>query len=199
VNDQELRAEDEIVSNASCTTNCLAPLCKVLDEAFGIQSGHMTTIHAATSDQSVVDKAHRDPRRARGTIGNIIPTSTGASKALKEVLPHLGGLISGISYRVPTADVSMVDLTITTRNKFVLPQAQAVLRRGAESMPGIFAVEEGELVSSDFTTNPASCTVDMPLLSMVGEQQLHVSAWYDNEWGFSNRMVDTALAMMKAA
>ncbi len=180
-----------VISNASCTTNCFVPVAKVLHDAFGIERGMMTTIHAYTSDQKLQDLPHKDLRRARAAADNIIPTSTGANRAVAEVLPELTGKFAGMAFRVPVLDVSVVDLTVqlaktTTARDIIAAFDEAA---GGE-LRGILAVSHEELVSSDFKSNPHSSIVDAPLTLMLGGEWAKVVSWYDNEWGFSCRMVD---------
>jgi len=197
VNHDTITAEDKIVSNGSCTTNCLAPIAQVLDEAFGIEEGWMTTVHAYTGDQSLVDTTHKDPRRARAAALSMIPSSTGAAKAIGLVLPKLAGKLNGTAVRVPTPDVSLVDLVVRTTKPATVDAVNAAMKAaaGSKKLAGILAYNDLPLVSIDFTHNPASSTYDATQTSVVGGL-LHVSAWYDNEWGFSNRMLDVA-ALLK--
>src|SRR6266550_2720483 len=180
-----------VISNASCTTNCFVPLAKVLHDSFGIERGMMTTIHAYTADQKLQDLPHKDLRRARAAADNIIPTSTGANKAVAEVVPELAGKFSGISFRVPILDVSVVDLTVQLGKTTTAEDINAAFEE-AESgeLRGILAVSHEELVSSDFKGDSHSSIVDAPLTLMLGPQRAKVVSWYDNEWGFSCRMVD---------
>jgi glyceraldehyde 3-phosphate dehydrogenase len=184
-------AKHHIVSNASCTTNCLSPVAKVLHEAFGIEAGLMTTVHSYTNDQHLLDLPHADLRRARAAALSIIPTSTGAAKAIGLVLPALKGKLDGIAIRVPTADVSIIDLTVNT-TKPITDKAvnQALKEAAAGPLAGILQYTEEELVSSDFLHNPHSSIVDGPLTKALGDKMVKVLAWYDNEWGFSCRMRD---------
>ncbi|MCZ7569489.1 MAG: type I glyceraldehyde-3-phosphate dehydrogenase [Ardenticatenaceae bacterium] len=184
-----------IISAASCTTNCLAPVVKVLYEAFGIEAGTMCTIHAYTNDQQILDKSHRDPRRSRAAAANIVPTTTGAAKALRLVLPAVGDRIQGVSYRVPTLTVSMIDLVVNlARPADGAAELNAALRRAARgSLFGILNVSDEQLVSTDFKGSSYSATVDGPMTSVVpGSQLAHVVAWYDNEWGYASRIVNLA-------
>ncbi len=194
VNQDTLTANDIIVSNASCTTNCLAPVAKVLDEKFGIKSGWMTTVHAYTGDQQLLDKNHKDPRRARAAAMSMIPTSTGAAKAIGLVLPNVAGKLDGIAIRVPTPDVSVVELVVNTEKAATVDAVNAAMR-AAESKT--FGYNELPLVSVDFTHDAHSSIFDATQTHVVDENLVHVTAWYDNEWGFSNRMSDTAVAMGK--
>jgi glyceraldehyde 3-phosphate dehydrogenase len=180
-----------VVSNASCTTNCFVPLAKVLNDSFGIERGMMTTIHAYTADQKLQDLPHKDLRRARAAADNVIPTSTGANRAVAEVLPELAGKFAGMAFRVPILDVSVVDLTVelkTNANAKTINAAFDEASKGA--LKGILAVSHEELVSSDFKSNPHSSIVDAPLTLELGSHWAKVVSWYDNEWGFSCRMVD---------
>ena len=194
VNQDTLTTDDIIVSNASCTTNCLAPVAKVLDEKFGIASGWMTTVHAYTGDQQLLDKNHKDFRRARAAAMSMIPTSTGAAKAIGLVLPNLAGKLDGIAIRVPTPDVSVVELVVNL-NKDATVDAINAAMRAAESKT--FGYNELPLVSIDFTHDAHSSVFDSTQTHVIDNRLVHVTAWYDNEWGFSNRMSDTAAAMGK--
>ena len=180
-----------VISNASCTTNCFVPLAKVLNDSFGIERGMMTTIHAYTADQKLQDLPHKDLRRARAAADNVIPTSTGANRAVAEVLPELAGMFAGMAFRVPILDVSVVDLTVelkTAANAKAINTAFEEASKGA--LKGILAVSHEELVSSDFKSDPHSSIVDAPLTLELGPHWAKVVSWYDNEWGFSCRMVD---------
>lgn len=198
VNDDILRADDTIVSNASCTTNCLAPLSHALHNAFGIKRGHMTTIHSYTTTQSLHDKAHRDLYRARAAALSMIPTTTGAAKALGLVLPHLDGRISGTAIRVPTPNVSCVDLVVELDRDTTAEEINAALTEAAEGMGGVMSVTARKLVSVDFNHDPHSTVVALDQTDVQQGNLARVLAWYDNEWGFSNRMLDTARAMARA-
>ncbi|WP_114950818.1 type I glyceraldehyde-3-phosphate dehydrogenase [Sphingosinicella terrae] len=197
VNDDKLTAEHKIVSNASCTTNCLAPVAKVMNDLVGIERGLMTTIHAYTNDQKILDQIHKDKRRARAAGMSIIPTTTGAARAVAEVLPELKGKLDGSAVRVPTPNVSLVDLTFTPGRDTSVEEVNAALKAASESGPlaGILAYTDEPLVSIDFNHNPASSTVDSLETAVLEGKLVRVVSWYDNEWGFSNRMVDTARAM----
>jgi glyceraldehyde 3-phosphate dehydrogenase len=196
VNHGDLTADDVIVSNASCTTNCLAPVGKVLDDAFGIKTGYMTTIHAYTGDQPTHDAAHKDLYRARAAALSMIPTSTGAARAISEVLPHLKGRLEGSAIRVPTANVSLVDLSFVPEKTATVEEINAVVKAAAEGpMKGVLGYEERPLVSIDFNHDAHSSTFAAPQTSVTSEGLVRVVSWYDNEWGFSNRMVDTGRAM----
>ena len=184
-------ARHNIVSNASCTTNCFVPLAKVLHDSFGIESGFMTTIHAYTADQKLQDLPHKDLRRARAAADNIIPTSTGANKAVAEVLPNLAGKFAGMAFRVPVLDVSVVDLSVELSKSTTVEDINAAFDEAASGeLKGILSVSHEELVSSDMRGNPHSSIVDAPLTLMLGPKGAKVVSWYDNEWGFSCRMVD---------
>jgi len=197
VNHEKLTAEHLIVSNASCTTNCLAPVAKVMHDSFGIERGLMTTIHSYTNDQKILDQAHKDMRRARSAATNIIPTTTGAARAVGEVLPELKGKLDGSAIRVPTPNVSLIDLTFVPTREASVETVNAALKAASEAGPlqGILAYTDLPLVSSDFNHDPASSTVDSLETAVIEGRLVRVVSWYDNEWGFSNRMVDTALAM----
>jgi glyceraldehyde 3-phosphate dehydrogenase len=183
-------AKHNVISNASCTTNCLAPVVKVLLASVGIVSGIMTTIHSYTNDQVILDFPHKDLRRARAAAINMIPSSTGAAKALKLVLPETDGKLDGFSMRVPTPNVSIVDLTFISEKPTTVKEVNAALKAASEGeLKGILGYEEGELVSSDFKGNKLSSIVDAPLTKVVGNS-VKVLSWYDNEWGYSNRVVD---------
>lgn len=199
VNHDKLTAEHKIVSNASCTTNCLAPVAKVLNDAIGIERGLMTTIHAYTNDQKILDQIHSDLRRARAAGMSIIPTTTGAARAVGEVLPELKGKLDGSAVRVPTPNVSLVDLTFTPKRDTSLDEVNGLLKAASESGPlkGILAYSDEPLVSIDLNHSPASSTVDSLETAVLEGKLVRVVSWYDNEWGFSNRMVDTACAMAK--
>jgi glyceraldehyde 3-phosphate dehydrogenase len=180
-----------VISNASCTTNCFVPLAKVLNDSFGIERGMMTTIHAYTADQKLQDLPHKDLRRARAAADNIIPTSTGANRAVAEVLPELSGKFQGMSFRVPILDVSVVDLTVQLTKSTTAQDINAAFDEAASGeLRGILAVSHEELVSSDFKSDPHSSIVDAPSTLMLGGEWAKVVSWYDNEWGFSCRMVD---------
>ena len=198
VNQDTLTAEDDIVSNASCTTNCLAPVAKVLHDAIGIERGFMTTIHSYTNDQRMLDQIHSDLRRARAGAVNMIPTTTGAARAVGLVLPELKGKLDGSSIRVPTPNVSLIDLVFTPSRDTSKEEINAALKAAADgAMKGVLDYTDQPLVSHDFNHQPASSTVDS-LETQVLEGKLgRVVSWYDNEWGFSNRMLDTAGAMAK--
>jgi glyceraldehyde 3-phosphate dehydrogenase len=199
VNHDKLTAEHKIVSNASCTTNCLAPVAKVMNDTVGIARGLMTTIHAYTNDQKILDQIHSDMRRARAAGMSMIPTTTGAARAVGEVLPELKGKLDGSAVRVPTPNVSLVDLTFTPKRDTSLEEVNGALKAASESGPlkGILAYTDEPLVSIDLNHNPASSTVDSLETAVLEGKLVRVVSWYDNEWGFSNRMVDTAGAMAR--
>ena len=198
VNHDKMEASHQVISNASCTTNCLAPVAKVLNDLCGIQSGFMTTIHAYTNDQRILDLPHSDLRRARAAALSMIPTSTGAAKAVGLVLPELAGKLDGVSIRVPVPNVSAVDLKfIPTRQTTVAEVNAAIERAAAHELKGILAVTKEPLVSVDFNHDPHSATFDLGQTHIVDGRLVRVLAWYDNEWGFSCRMCDTAVALGK--
>ncbi|UIJ43935.1 type I glyceraldehyde-3-phosphate dehydrogenase [Sphingomonas cannabina] len=199
VNHDKLTAEHTIVSNASCTTNCLAPVAKVMNDSIGIERGLMTTVHAYTNDQKILDQIHKDLRRARAAAMSIIPTTTGAARAVGEVLPELKGKLDGSSVRVPVPDGSLIDLTFTPKRDTTKEEVNAILKAAAESGPlkGVLVYSEDPLVSVDIVHTPASSTVDSLETAVIEGKLVRVVSWYDNEWGFSNRMVDTAGAMAK--
>jgi glyceraldehyde 3-phosphate dehydrogenase len=199
VNDDKLTAGHRIVSNASCTTNCLAPVAKVLNDALGIERGLMTTVHAYTNDQKILDQIHPDLRRARAAAMNIIPTTTGATRAVGEVLPELKGKLDGSAVRVPVPDGSLIDLTFTPRRDTTRDEVNQILKAASESdrLRGVLVYSEDPLVSSDIVHTPQSSTVDGLETAVLEGKLVRVVSWYDNEWGFSNRMVDTAAAMAR--
>jgi glyceraldehyde 3-phosphate dehydrogenase len=189
-----------IVSNASCTTNCLAPMAKVLNDALGITTGLMTTVHAYTQDQNLQDGPHKDLRRARAAAGNTVPTSTGAAKAIGQVLPELNGRLDGYALRVPVTVGSVTDLTVNVARPTTVEEVNALFAQAAEgAMAGILRYTEEPIVSSDIVTDPASCIFDAGLTKVIGGTQVKIVGWYDNEWGFSNRVVDTVLLIGAAA
>jgi glyceraldehyde 3-phosphate dehydrogenase len=191
-------AKHNVISNASCTTNCLAPLAKVVHENFGIESGLMTTVHSYTNDQKLLDLPHSDMRRARAAALSMIPTSTGAAKAIGLVLPELKGKLDGIAIRVPTPDVSLVDLTVRTSKPVSAETVNAALKAAADSsLKGILQYTDEELVSADFLHNPHSSIIDGPLTKTIGDRMVKVFAWYDNEWGFSVRLRDLIKLVMR--
>ena len=196
VNHNNLTEDDNVVSNASCTTNCLAPIAKVLAETVGIESGYMTTIHAYTGDQPTLDSSHKDLRRARAAAMSMIPTSTGATKAVGEVLPQLKGRMSGSAIRVPTANVSIIDFVITTgRDTSISAINQLLIDAANGPMKNVIGINERPLVSIDFNHNPHSAVADLTQTSVLNKRLVRVLAWYDNEWGFSCRMLDNAAAI----
>jgi glyceraldehyde 3-phosphate dehydrogenase len=199
VNHKTITKDMTVISNASCTTNCLAPLAKVINDTFGIASGIMTTIHSYTNDQVILDFPHKDLRRGRAAALSMIPTSTGAAKALHLVVPELKGKLDGFAIRVPTPNVSVVDLTFTSNVPVTKDSINAALKAASEGpMKGIMGYETNELVSSDFKGNPLSSIVDSPLTKTVGNNMAKVISWYDNEWGYSNRVRDLVLFLEKA-
>ena len=193
VNEKELKKNDNIISAASCTTNCLAPVANVLNESFQIEKGFMTTIHAFTSDQRILDNSHKDPRRARSASQSIVPTSTGASKAIGEIIPALKGKLEGVAMRVPTPNVSLVELVFCTKKDLSVEKINSVFQNFCKKQKNnVIEITQEKLVSVDFNHNPASSIVDASLTNVVGKNMGKISAWYDNEWGFSNRMCDIA-------
>ena len=200
VNSDLLTAEDTVVSNASCTTNCLAPVADVLNKTVGIEKGFMTTVHSYTGDQRPLDALHSDPRRARAAALNIIPTSTGAAAAVGLVLPELFGKLDGTSVRVPTPNVSLIDLTFTSGRNTTVEEINVAMKEASEGrLNGVLGYNTLPLVSTDFNHNPASSSFDATQTQVVGGNFVRVLSWYDNEWGFSSRMPDTAVAMMNAS
>ena len=198
VNDSILTGSEEIISNASCTTNCLAPMVKVLDDAFGVKKGLMTTIHAYTSDQNLQDGPHKDLRRARAAAVSIIPTSTGAAKAVGLVLPHLAGKLDGYALRVPTPDGSVTDLTVEVGRETSVEEVNALFKAAAEGpLAGVLEFSTEPLVSIDIVHNPHSCIFDSGMTNVLGNM-VKIVGWYDNEWGYSNRTVDMISRLMKA-
>jgi glyceraldehyde 3-phosphate dehydrogenase len=197
VNHETLKPSHTVVSNASCTTNCMAPVAMVLDNFFGIESGFMTTIHAYTSDQRLIDTAHKDLRRARAAGLSMIPTSTGAGRSVGEVLPQLKGKLDGTAVRVPVPNVSMVDFVFSSKKPLTIAEINNAVSGAADGkLKGVLQVESKPLVSTDFNHNPHSSIFDLTQTNIVGDKMGRVVAWYDNEWGFSNRMMDTAVYMM---
>ena len=191
VNEKELNNEHKIISAASCTTNCLAPVAYVLNNNFEIEKGFMTTIHSFTSDQRILDNSHKDPRRARSASQSIVPTSTGASKAIGEIIPSLTGKLEGIAMRVPTPNVSLVDLVFCTKKNLSVKKINLVLDEYSNTYKKkVLDITMEKLVSIDFNHNPASSIIDTTLTNVVGNNMGKISAWYDNEWGFSNRLCD---------
>ena len=191
VNELELKKNDKIISAASCTTNCLAPVAHVLNENFEIEKGFMTTIHAFTSDQRILDNSHKDPRRARSASQSIVPTSTGASKAIGEIIPSLKGKLEGVAMRVPTPNVSLVELVFCTKKDLTIEKINSAFESFSKKNK-VLKITSEKLVSIDFNHNPASSIVDASLTNVIGKNMGKISAWYDNEWGFSNRMCDIA-------
>ncbi len=193
VNERTIAASDQIISAASCTTNCLAPVANVLNENFKIEKGFMTTIHAFTSDQRMLDNSHKDPRRARSAGQSIVPTSTGASKAIGEIIPSLKGKLEGIAMRVPTPNVSLIELVFCTKKEITKEKVNSsFLKASKAESKGIIDITEEKLVSIDFNHSPFSAILDASLTCVIGKNMGKISAWYDNEWGFSNRMCDLA-------
>ena len=200
VNHNQLTASHNIISNASCTTNCLAPVAKVMQDSFGIDSGYMTTIHAYTNDQNILDNRHKDLRRARSAGQSMVPTSTGAAKAVGLVLPELQGKLDGSAMRVPTANVSAVDFTFIAKTDVTEDEIHQALHDAANGpMAGVLGINQRPLVSIDFNQDPHSSIVDITQTQVLNKRFVRLLAWYDNEWGFSNRMLDTSVAMMRAA
>ena len=193
VNEKEIKKNDNIISAASCTTNCLAPVAHVLNKNFEIEKGFMTTIHAFTSDQRILDNSHKDPRRARSASQSIVPTSTGASKAIGEIIPELKGKLEGIAMRVPTPNVSLVELVFCTKKNLSVEKINSAFQKFiSQQKSKILEISNEKLVSIDFNHNSASSIIDASLTNVVGKNMGKISAWYDNEWGFSNRMCDIA-------
>ena len=193
VNEKEIKKNDNIISAASCTTNCLAPVAYVINKNFKIEKGFMTTIHAFTSDQKILDNSHKDPRRARSASQSIVPTSTGASKAIGEIIPELKGKLEGIAMRVPTPNVSLVELVFCTKKNLSVEKINSAFQKFiSQQKSKILEISNERLVSIDFNHNSASSIIDASLTNVVGKNMGKISAWYDNEWGFSNRMCDIA-------
>jgi len=198
VNHETLKASDQIISNASCTTNCLAPVAKVLNDKFGIEQGSMTTVHAYTNDQTLSDVYHSDIYRARSATQSMIPTKTGAARAVSLVLPELEGKIDGMAVRVPVINVSLVDLNVLVSREVTAEEVNAAMKEAAEKeMPGVLEYNDEPLVSIDFNHHPASSNFDAGQTKVMG-RWVKIMSWYDNEWGFSNRMLDNTLALMQA-
>ena len=191
VNEEKLKIGDNIISAASCTTNCLAPVANILNNNFEIEKGFMTTIHAFTTDQRILDNSHKDPRRARSASQSIVPTSTGASKTIGEIIPSLKGKIEGVAMRVPTPNVSLIELVFCTKKNLSVEKINSAFQNFSEKNK-VLEITNEKLVSIDFNHNSASSIVDASLTSVVGKNMGKISAWYDNEWGFSNRMCDIA-------
>jgi glyceraldehyde 3-phosphate dehydrogenase len=199
VNDETLKASDTVISNGSCTTNCLAPLVKAVDDRIGVVSGLMTTVHAYTNDQVLTDVFHKDLRRARSATHNMIPASSGAAAAIGLVLPHLNGKLDGFAFRVPTLNVSIVDLSFVAKRGTTVDQVNEAVRQASETdLKGVLEYNKDLLVSSDFNHNPASSIFDSTLTKVSEGTLVKVCSWYDNEWGFSNRMLDATVALMNA-
>ena len=198
VNHKNISDRDRIISAASCTTNCLAPVVNVLNDNFGIDKGFMTTIHSFTTDQRMLDNSHRDPRRSRSAVQSIVPTSTGASKAIGEIIPSLKGKLEGVAMRVPTPNVSLVELVFYTEKNLTIEKINSTFQKFSKNNKNnVLKITKEKLVSIDFNHNPASSIVDASLTSVVGKNMGKISAWYDNEWGFSNRMCDIAVYLRK--
>ena len=198
VNHKKIRKSHKVISNASCTTNCLAPVAMVLDKLCGINQGYMTTVHAFTGDQAILDTLHSDKRRARSASQSIIPTSTGAAKAVGLVLPQLLGKLDGTAVRVPTPNVSMIDLVFNSKKKVTVDQINNAMKKiSSGALKGVLNVSEEPLVSIDYNHNPASSTFDLTQTEVIGGRLGRVLSWYDNEWGFANRMSDTASVIGK--
>ena len=189
VNNSELKKNDKIISAASCTTNCLAPVAYVLNENFNIEKGFMTTIHSFTSDQRMLDNSHKDPRRARSAIQSIVPTSTGASKSIGEIIPSLKGKLGGIAMRVPTPNVSLIEFVFCTKKELNVEKINSAFQKFSKKNK-VLEITRDKLVSIDYNHNPASSIIDASLTNVIGKNMGKISAWYDNEWGFSNRMCD---------
>ncbi len=196
VNELELRKNDKIISAASCTTNCLAPVAFILNKNFEIEKGFMTTIHSFTSDQRILDNSHKDPRRARSASQSIVPTSTGASKTIGEIIPSLKGKLEGVAMRVPTPNVSLIELVFCTKKDLSIKKINSVFQSFSKKNKVLEFTKE-KLVSIDFNHNPASSIIDGSLTNVIGKNMGKISAWYDNEWGFSNRMCDIAEHLRK--
>ena len=198
VNHRKIGKNDNIISAASCTTNCLAPIADVINKNFIIQNGFMTTIHAFTTDQRILDNSHKDPRRARSAGQSIVPTSTGASKAIGEIIPSLKGKLEGIAMRVPTPNVSLVEFVFNVKKTISKEKLNNSFSKASNSyLKNILDVTKEKLVSIDFNHNSSSATLDSSLTNVVGSKMGKISAWYDNEWGFSNRMCDIARYLRK--
>lgn len=198
VNDEILNKEnDKIISCGSCTTNCLAPIVKVLNSEFGIVKGFASTIHSYTGDQNIIDRSHKDLRRARAAAVNIIPTTTGAAKAIEKIFPELKGKLSGVAYRIPTPNVSLLECNFVLQKNTTLDDLKNIIIRWSDSgfKPNILGYTNENLVSSDFNHSPYSSMIDLSLLKVIDDNFVNIVSWYDNEWGFSNRMVDNASLM----
>ena len=200
VNENTISTKDKIISAASCTTNCLAPIVKVIHNKFVIEKGFMTTIHSFTSDQRILDNSHKDPRRARAASQSIVPTSTGASKTIGEIIPDLKGKLEGVAMRVPTPNVSLIELVFCTKKEIDIEKINNAFKLASKKeLKRILEITHEKLVSVDFNHHSASAVVDASLTSVVGTNMGKISAWYDNEWGFSNRMCDIAENLHKAS
>ncbi|MDC3071914.1 type I glyceraldehyde-3-phosphate dehydrogenase [Candidatus Pelagibacter sp.] len=198
VNETECKKDDKIISAASCTTNCLAPVAYIINKTFEIEKGFMTTIHAFTSDQRILDNSHKDPRRARSASQSIVPTSTGASKSIGDIIPSLRGKLEGIAMRVPTPNVSLIEFVFCTKNKLSIKKINEAFENASnKKLKNIVEITKEKLVSIDFNHNPASSIIDASLTTVIGNNMGKISAWYDNEWGFSNRMCDLAVYLQK--
>ena len=198
VNETECKKENRIISAASCTTNCLAPVAHIINETFEIEKGFMTTIHAFTSDQRILDNSHKDPRRARSANQSIVPTSTGASKSIGDIIPSLKGKLEGIAMRVPTPNVSLIEFVFCTKKKLSVKKINDAFESASnKKLKNILEITNEKLVSIDFNHNPASSIIDSSLTTVMGDNMGKISAWYDNEWGFSNRMCDLAEYLQK--
>ena len=194
VNEKILKSSDQVISAASCTTNCLVPMAKVLDDNFGIERGFMTTIHSYTNDQRLLDNSHKDLRRARSAPNSMIPTTTGTTKSLGNVIPKLKGKVEGVSIRVPTSNVSLVEFVFSSNNSLSVEKINnSFLKTSKSELKNILSTNNDQLVSSDFNHNPHSAIVDLSLTKVIDSKMAKVSAWYDNEWGFANRMCDLAV------
>ena len=199
VNEDKINSSHKIISNASCTTNCLAPVAKVLNDNFGIEEGFMTTVHSYTGDQPTIDRDHKDVYRARAAAVNMIPTSTGAAQAVGEVLPELKGKLSGVAVRVPTSNVSMIDLTFSSKNSTTASEVNEAMRNASTNgkLKNVLSFTDEKLVSTDFYHNPHSSIFHTDQTFVTGSKFVRILSWYDNEWGFSNRMADTAVEISK--
>ena len=198
VNHTNISKKDKIISAASCTTNCLAPVVYVLNNNFEIEKGFMTTIHSYTTDQRMLDNSHKDPRRARSAVQSIIPTSTGASRAIGEIIPSLKGKLEGVAMRVPTPNVSLVELVFQTKKDLSIEKINSAFKKFSNNNKNkVLKITQENLVSVDFNHDPASSIIDANLTNVVGKNMGKISAWYDNEWGFSNRMCDIAEYLRK--
>ena len=196
VNHKKISQKHKIISNASCTTNCLAPVAKVLNDKFGIVQGHMTTIHAYTGDQNLLDTVHKDPRRARGAALSLVPTSTGAAKAIGQVLPELAGRLEGTAVRVPVPNVSVIDLVVQLKKPASVSDINNEMSKASKGLlKGVLDINSAPLVSSDFNHNHHSSIFDTTQTQLIGKKMARVMSWYDNEWGFANRMLDVAKTM----